>query len=202
MDASQKHVYTHFKGDSVTRTELVERKVVGIIIDSPIPDEKRSWSKTFELKHSSSVTQIGRILAQKRGLNQDLAAIICCMHDISVFVSGNPENHAHKGGEIAKKILEETGKFSEEEMKIICDAISNHSDKHVNSQDPYAELVKDADAFDCSLYDQVHDAYVYEKGPEKCKTYFARIKNVRKELGLPEDARWDSFEYIEQGRSL
>lgn len=194
-------IYHHFKGKNVTRTELMERTVVETILKSKRPDEDRSWGKAFELKHSSSVAQIGRILAQKRRLDPQLAAIICAMHDIFVFTTGRVTDHAHNGAPIAEKLLRKSKRFTEKEIKTITRAIYNHSDKQVLSKDPYVELVKDADVFDCGLYEGVHDAYVYEKEPKTCRTYFERIKKVRKELGLPKDSKWDSIEYAEQGKN-
>ena len=185
----------------MTRCELIERAVVEVILKSKMPDEKRAWSKTFELKHSSSVAQFGRVLAQKRGLSSELAAIICAMHDIYVFTTGRVTDHAHKGAPIACKILEKTRKFTETEIKLITTAIFNHSDKHIVSKNPYVELVKDADVFDCGLLDGVHDAYLYEKSLANCKKYFARIRAVRKELNLPKDPQWDIFKYVERGKS-
>lgn len=190
--------YAHFKGKNLTRVELVERAVVEVILKSKISDKKRVWSKTFELKHSSSVAQIGRILAQKRGLDSDLGASMCVLHDIYVNTTGQSADHAHKGAPLARAILKRTKKFSEKEIKLITEAVYNHSDKHLVSKNPYVELVKDADAFDCSLYDGVHDAYVYEKPLENRKKYFARIKAVRKELGLPKDRQWDVWEYLKK----
>ncbi len=200
MSYTYNPIYTHFKGNNITRAELIERTVVEIIQKSKMPDEDRVWSKTFELKHSSAVTQIGRILAQKRGLNSELAAVMCAMHDIYVFTTGRATDHAHKGAPIALKILEKTKKFNEKEIRLITSAIYNHSDKHVVSKNPYVELVKDADVLDCGLYEGVHDAYLYEKSLANCKKYFARIQAVRKELGLPKDPQWDIFEYIERGK--
>ena len=201
MSYTYNPIYTHFKGDDMTRCELIERAVVETILKSKMPDSKRAWSKTFELKHSSSVTQLGRVLAQKRGLSSELAAIICAMHDIYVFTTGRVTDHAHKGAPIARKILEKTKKFTEAEIKLITTAIYNHSDKHVVSKNPYVELVKDADVFDCGLLDGVHDAYLYEKSLTNCRKYFARIRAVRKELHLPKDSQWDIFKYVERGKA-
>ena len=193
-------IYHHFKGKNVTRAEFIERMMIAIILKSKLPDVERSWSKTFELKHTSAVTQIGRILAQKRGLDSSLAAIMCAMHDVFVFTTGRTTDHAHKSAPIAEKILIKTKKFTPQEIKLITSAIYNHSDKNVVSKNSYVELVKDADVLDCGLYDCVHDAYVYEKSPANCRAYFNRIKKVRKELGLPKDAKWDSIEYVEQAK--
>ena len=193
-------IYHHLKGKNVTRAELIEREMIRIILKSKMPDAERSWSKTFELKHTSAVTQIGRILAQKRGLDSTLAAIMCAMHDIYVFTTGRAAEHAHKGAPIAVALLKKTKRFTPKEIKLIASAIYNHTDKHIVSKNPYVELVKDADVLDCGLYDGVHDAYVYEKSPANCRAYFKRIKKVRKELGLPKDAKWDSIEYVEQAK--
>lgn len=193
-------IYHHFKGKNVTRAELIERMMIQIILKSKLPDADRSWSKTFELKHTSAVAQIGRMLAQKRGLDPSLAAIICAMHDIYVFTTGRATDHAHLGAKLAQKFLQKTRRFTALEIKLITGAIYNHSDKHIVSKNPYAELVKDADVLDCGLYDGVHDAYVYEKSPANCRKYFNRIKRVRKELGLPKDKKWDSIEYVEQAK--
>lgn len=197
---SKKHnlVYSHFKGKKLTRVELVERVVVEIILKSKIRDAERAWSKTFELKHSSSVAQIGRILAQKRGLDSDIGAVICVLHDVYVNQTGKTESHAQKGAVIAQQILTRLERFSKKEITLITDAIYSHSDKHLVSRNPYVELVKDADVFDCGLYDGVHDAYVFEKHIEHRKKYFARIKAVRKELGLPKDAQWDVLDYLKK----
>lgn len=189
-------IYHHFKGNNVTRSELIERMVVDIILKSKISDSERAWGKVFELKHSSSVSKIGRILAQKRGLNEEIASIICVLHDIYVFQTGRCTDHGPKGATIAEKILRKTKKFSEPEIRLIVKAIKNHSDKHIYSNDPYVELVKDADVFDCSLFEGVHDAYIYEKSPKTCIEYFKRIKKIRAELGLPNESKWDSLEMI------
>lgn len=201
MPNTHNPVYTHFKGKNITRYELIERIVVEKILKSKMPDRQRAWSKTFELKHSSAVTQIGRMLAQKRGLDSGLAAIACAMHDISVFTTGTAKDHAHKGAVIAKKILEQTKKFTPREIKLVTEAVYNHSDKHLVSNNPYVELVKDADVLDCGLYDGAHDAYVYEKSKDACRNYFNRIKAVRKELNLPKDPQWDSLGYVERGKN-
>src|SRR3989344_903666 len=200
MSYTYNPIYSHFQGNTLTRTEFMERVTIEEILKSKMPDSKRAWGKVFELKHASAVAQIGRILAQKRGLDTDLAAVICTMHDIYVFGTGRTTDHAHKGAPIAEKLLRKTKKFTEAEIKLIRGAIYNHSDKHVISKNPYHELVKDADVLDCGLYDGVHDAYVYEKPRALCKKYFKRIKNVRAELLLPKDPKWDSLDYVEQGK--
>ena len=176
--------YHHFKGNKLNRSELIQRKVIEFILNSKLTDKDRESSKVFELKHSSGCTQVGRILAEIRGLNKEYAELICALHDIYVIVKGKYKDHAHLGAPIAEKILRSAKKFSEREIKIISEAIFHHSDKHIYTKNPYVELAKDADTLDCFLYDNVEGYYLYNKPPQVAKEYFKRIIGIRKELGM------------------
>ncbi len=177
--------FQHFKGNNLTRSEKVQRFLTELIITSIIPDNKRETSKVWELRHSSGVTVIGRILAQKRGLDVEIAEIICILHDISSIIKGTYKNHAKIGAEIAEKYITATGDFSLKEIGLIVDAIANHSDKHIYSTSPYIELIKDADVFECSLYENSELGYKLHKSKEIFDANIKRIEKVRMELGLP-----------------
>lgn len=180
--------YHHFKGDDLSRFEKVERKVIELAMNSDIPDNKREDSKVFELKHASGCTQIARILAQKRKLNIEISDTAAALHDIYTMISGKYKDHAKLGAPIAEKILREIGGFSEEEIKTITQAVAHHSEKEIYSGNPYIELVKDVDVFDCSLYKGAEGFYGIHKPEHIFKEYVNRIKTVRKELGLkPEE---------------
>ncbi len=179
-----KNSYHHFKGNKLNRSELVQRKVIELILNSKLTDKERESSKVFELKHSSGCTQVGRILAEKRRLNKEYAELICALHDIYVIVKGKYKDHAHLGAPIAEKILKNTKKFSEKEIKIITEAIFYHSDKQIYTKNPYVELAKDADTLDCFLYDNVEGYYTGNKPPQVAKEYFKRIIKLRKEMGM------------------
>jgi uncharacterized protein len=176
---------THFKGNNLSRSENVQRLVTQLILDSKISDEERENSKIWELKHHAGTVQIGRILAIKRGLNIELAELICALHDIYPIVTGKYKDHAKLGGEMAKKILHDSHDFTDVEMKTICQAIAAHSSKDTVDDDPYMELAKDADAFECSLYEGAEGFYSLHKPERVFLKYAERIKNVRAELGLP-----------------
>lgn len=175
--------YHHFKGNNLGRSDAVQRLVTQRIIDSKVSDEQRENSKVWELKHSASCVQVGRILALKRNLNVEMAEIICVLHDIYAIDTGKYENHAHEGAKIARDILEGMNKFTVQEIDLICDAIHNHSDKQIYTENPYVELIKDGDVFDCSLYSGATEYYKEHKAPEIAKEYFKRIERVREELG-------------------
>lgn len=176
----------HYKGNSLTPSEKVERKVVELLLHSSLPDDERESSIVWELKHSSGCCQIARILAQKRNLNVELAEVASVLHDIYVVVEGKYKDHAKLGAQIAEKLLREIGGFTDDEIKIITDAVAHHSEKEIYSDNPYIELIKDVDVFDCSLYKGAEGYYRLHKPENVVNEYIKRIKNVRKELGLQE----------------
>ncbi|MBS3106042.1 HD domain-containing protein [Candidatus Woesearchaeota archaeon] len=188
-----KESYHHFKGNRLNRSEAIQRKVVELILRSKLTDKERESSKVFELKHSSGCMQVGRILAEKRGLNKEYAELICVLHDIYVIVKGKYKGHAHLGAGIAEKILRKTGNFSEKEIKLISAAIFHHSEKQVYASNPYVELAKDADTLDCFLYDNVEAYYTHNKPPEVAKEYFKRIIRLRKEMGMRPLQKYENF---------
>lgn len=178
--------FHHFKGNELTRSEKIQRKVIELLLKSKLSDEKRESSIVWELKHSSGCCQIGRILAQRRNLDIELAEIACLLHDICVISEGEYESHAKRGAEIAGKMLGDSKDFTKKEIELITEAIAHHSEKDVHTDKPYVELVKDADVFDCSLYENAKGFYILHKPKELYDEYVKRIKGVRKELGLKE----------------
>ena len=102
MPSAPNPIYTHFKGKNLTRCELIERIVVETILKSKMPDKKRDWSKTFELKHSSSVTQWGRVLAQKRGLDPEHAAIVSRELNIPCLVNTKVSSKIFQNGDLVE----------------------------------------------------------------------------------------------------
>ena len=176
--------FHHYKGEELTRSEKVERKVAQLLLTSDLLDSERESSIIWELKHSSGCVQIARILAQKRNINVEISEVAALLHDIYVIVEGRYKDHGKLGAPIAKNILEEIGGFSEEQINTITDAVAQHSEKEIYSDNPYIELVKDVDVFDCSLYKGAEGFYKLHKSEELFNEYVKRIKNVRLELGL------------------
>lgn len=174
--------YHHFVGNTLSRSEKIQAWVVEEILNSRIPQERRESSVIWELKHSSGTIQLARILAQKRGVNPELAEVAAALHEIHVIREGTYEEHAKRGALIARERLDESGEFSESEMDAICGAIGNHSDKHIYSGIPLVELIKDADSLDCFLY--AEDIYEY-KPAEVLPHYYSRLAKIREELGMP-----------------
>lgn len=180
--------YHHFLGEGLNRSEKIEAWVVNQLLNSKLPNEKRESSIQWELKHSSGVIQLARLLAQKRDVNEELATIAAGLHDVYVIIEGGYSDHARKGAGIAKELLQGSEQFSKTEIEKVCTAIAGHSDKHLYSEDRLVELIKDADCVDCFFYgDTVYDY----KPTDMLKHYYRRIILIRKELGLPRKKYFD-----------
>ena len=173
-------MFHHFVGENLSRSERIERIVLEEILNSKVPDSNRENSIAWELKHSSGVIQFARVLALKRELDLEKAVVGAALHDISAIRSGKYAEHAVKGAEIARTILLKEG-FSETECNEICDAIASHSDKLTVSKNALSELIKDADLFDCLLYDK--NIY-YEKPKDVQEAIKNRFRRICKELGI------------------
>lgn len=170
--------------DRVSRIEL---HIVDMLLNSDLTEAERDSSVAFELKHQSSVCQLGRIMAKKRGLDIEVAAVGALLHDIAVIAEGNYADHAKRGAVIAADILERTGGFDAAEIATICRLIANHSDKHVYSDDPWIEFGKDVDILDCFLYPRAIDEYFLAKTLPSAKEYLHRAQQVWREFGLPDE---------------
>src|SRR3989338_129442 len=175
--------FHYFVYDGMNRSEEIQAWVVNTLLNSKLPQEKRESSVQFELKHSSAVTQFAKLLAQKRGVDDELAAIAAALHDVQVIINGTYKDHAKLGGAIARQLMKDSGNFIEKEIKQVEEAIAQHSDKHVYSNNGLVEVIKDADTLDCFFYgDKVYDY----KEDRMVVQYYKRIISVREELGLPE----------------
>lgn len=184
---SNQQDFHHYKGPSLSPSEKVERLVAEMLIKPEVKDDNHESSAVWEMKHSSGCVQIARILAQKRGLDMSLAETASLLHDIYVIVHGKYADHAKLGAPIARKMLEQTGGFSKKQIDTIVRAVAHHSEKEIYSNDPYIELVKDVDVFDCSLYRGSYKYYYLHKPPKIVDHYIKRVKSVRSELGLSDE---------------
>ncbi len=179
--------FHHYKGSDLTPAEKVERTVAQMLLNTKLPDDKRESSVIWELKHSSGCCQLARILAEKRGLDLTISETAALLHDIYVVVEGKYSNHARLGAPIAQQILNDTGGFSPELITTIVSGVAHHSEKEIYSDNPYIELIKDVDVFDCSFYRGAENYYRLHKTPEIVDEYERRIQTVRAELSLPDE---------------
>jgi hypothetical protein len=181
------HHYSSVHPSSRTPVERLEERVVELLLDPGVPDDRRDSSTCFELKHSSAVTQFSRLLARRRALPVELCAVGGLLHDIYVIVDGSYAHHAEMGAPIARAMVEDVVGFSEAEIGDLESLVRHHSDKHLVSDDPFAEFGKDVDVLDCFLYPGAFEWYLANKPLPVFQHYLARAQCVWGELGVPSD---------------
>lgn len=135
-----------------------------------LPDDKRISATA----HLYGVSLAATILAKKRGLDEELAAMAGMLHDMHAYKSGSYDDHAHLGAGLARNILEKLDLTTMEETDTICSAIYHHDDKLVVDS-PMDELLKDADVIDHCFKDS--SKAIKEKEQ-------ARYEKLCQELGL------------------
>ena len=124
--------------------------------------------------HLYGVSQACALLALKRKENVELATIAGMLHDIYTYANLDSGDHAHKGAEMARDILDSLHIFNEDEKDMICTAIYNHSDKSA-THDPLDEILKDADVMQHVLYNPLWDIKQQEQ---------KRFDSLKKEFGV------------------
>ena len=111
--------------------------------------------------HLHGVSLAAVMIAKKRSENAELAAMAGLLHDLYAYKSGSYDDHAHKGAEYARKVLEELGITSADETDIICSAIWHHDSK-AEVDSPMDEILKDADVIHHSLGDPTKEIKPHE----------------------------------------
>ena len=126
------------------------------------------------INHLYGVSLAATMIAKKRGLDPELAAMAAMMHDLAAYKSGSYEDHAHRGAELAREILGELGLTDEKETETICSAIYHHDDK-LTVDGPMDEVLKDADV----IHHCMNDLSKAVKDKEK-----ARFEALCREFGM------------------
>jgi len=150
------------------RLDILRSKIDELIMT------KQPKSSHYFIVHLYGVSGFCVLLALKRGLDTELSAACGMLHDIYQITHGTIEKHAVNGVHEAEKLLKSIGMYSEEEISLITYAISKHSKKRTVHDNPYAELLKDADVLSHCLYDP--DYPIIEKEA-------VRYANLLTELG-------------------
>lgn len=149
------------------RVEQV-RKIVDKIILKIEDDEERRCAYV----HLYGVSQICSMLSLKRMCNTELSIIAGMLHDIYSYANMDHNDHAHKGADMARSILDSMDIFDEEEKRLICTAIYNHSDK-TDVHGDLDEILKDADVLQHVLYNPLKAIRQHER---------IRYESLREEL--------------------
>lgn len=142
--------------------------------------------------HLYGVSLAAAMIAEKRQENTELACMAAMLHDIAAYKTGSYDDHAHRGADMARGILNELAITSSEENDIICSAIYHHDDKLVVDS-PMDEVLKDADV----IHHTMNDPSKAIKDKEA-----ARFKALRLEFGIDSDPSPEKTEKENEGERI
>ncbi len=143
-------------------------------VDGELMKMENPSKRNSAFVHLYGVSLAATMLAKKRGMDDELAAMAGMLHDISAYRTGSYDDHAHKGAEMAREILTDLKLTNPEETDTICSMIYHHDDKLI-VDGPMDELLKDADVIHHTMNDM--------SKPIKEKEQ-ARYEAICAELGL------------------
>lgn len=131
--------------------QSIRLESVRVIMDEMLLSMNDANERRCAYLHLYGVSQTAAMLAIKRGLDPEIAAIIGMCHDYYYFMTGIKEFHDQSGAEAVRPIIRDMGIFNEDEQVCILTAIFRHSDKKT-IHSAYDELIKDADVLQHYLY--------------------------------------------------
>lgn len=132
------------------------------VIDEIVQENPDDYDRRCGIVHLYGVAQSCVLLAKKRGLDPELAAIMGMLHDIYSYKHGYCPDHAEKGAVLAGEILRKLGILTEQETDLVCTAIGRHSDKAA-VDGLYDELLKDADVMQHRFYNPCFPVKEHER---------------------------------------
>ena len=154
----------------MNRIEILRKYLDEIILNMIDVEERRC-----AYVHLYGVAQFCTLIALKRGENAELATMAGMLHDIYSYAKMDTKDHAHKGATLAREILTLLQITNDNETKMICEAIYNHSEKEGIHSD-FSEVLKDADVFQHCLYNPMFEIKAHEKDRyEKLKAEFGIV---------------------------
>lgn len=143
-------------------------------VDTELNRMEDADKRISAVNHLYGVSLAATMIAKKRGMDPEIAAMAAMMHDLAAYKSGSYDDHAHKGAELARGILAELALTDEQETEMICSAIYHHDDKLI-VDGPMDEVLKDADV----IHHCMNDLSKSVKDKEK-----ARFEALCREFGM------------------
>ncbi len=113
------------------------------------------WSEM----HMYTTMQLAKLVAMQRGLNPELAGLVCAFHDIYTLLTGAHKDHGLLAKQYIVEIIteynentrDELSPITDDEQQCIIESVKVHSDKQTVEENAYAELLKDVDSLDSYL---------------------------------------------------
>ena len=144
-----------------------------------LSNESRDLPIEWNIMHMYTSSQLAKLLALKRSIDPEKAALVATLHDIAVVATGKHERH----GELAEPYIREAVSkhnnnvdlkltINKEDVDLFVEAIKVHSNKKDISENGLIELLKDVDCLDR-----------YLNGVDTYGIHMDRCQKALKELG-------------------
>lgn len=143
-------------------------------VDGELNRMKDMDKRNSAIVHLYGVSLAATMIAKKRGLDPEIASMAAMLHDLHAYKTGSYDDHAHKGADLAREILDELKLTDDVETELICSAIYHHDDKLITDS-PMDEVLKDADV----IHHCMHDLSKAVKEKEQ-----ARFEKLCTEFGI------------------
>jgi putative nucleotidyltransferase with HDIG domain len=145
-------------------------------------DEINESTKKYRYEHSLRVAEAGRRIAESEGLDAEILALGCILHDVGTFDSiENPREHGRLSSKIAREFLYTLG-LSEERIEEICYGIAIHVDDKADFEGERTvlnESIGDSDNIDRFDVYRLYDTLQYLKFDEMAiEEQLAHVNNV------------------------
>jgi len=132
-DFVQKHLHESYDKRTKADKANINRYLLGV---------------DYRWQHTLRVTQFGKVLAENEGVDVELVAAACLLHDVAWFDTNADTNREHGriGAETSRPLLKKL-KYDSEQIENICYAVSSHVDEdHPITLE--AKILSDADNVD------------------------------------------------------
>ena len=118
--------------DRITCVQIYVNRLLDTLSD---PETHRSAAV-----HLYGVAGYAALLATKRGLSPELAAVCGLLHDLSTYATGDEKNHAGRSAGMARSCLRGSGLFTPEEITAVCNAVCREPTLSTNRPSPSRKL--------------------------------------------------------------
>jgi putative nucleotidyltransferase with HDIG domain len=143
----------------------------------------------YRWQHTLRVTQFGKVLAENEGVDVELVAAACLLHDVAWFDTNadTTREHGRIGAETSRPLLKKLG-YDSKQIENICYSVASHVDEdHPNTLE--AKILSDADNVDRFgpyrilqwCFSDIDD---YEKLTAKLNERIRRLETYREENPL------------------
>lgn len=172
------------EADSINREEALNRvetnkrlESLRFIVQEMIMSINSEVQRQQACVHLYGVSNFASLLAKKRKLNNEIAAIIGLLHDYYFYKTGNKEFPGINSADTVRPILRGLNMFTKEELITILQAIFYREDRN-RVHGPYEEVLKDAYVMQLSL--QNPNCILTDQDAK-------RLQNVYRELAIPDE---------------